>query len=294
MTVLRIERVLAPNPGVFALEGTNTWIVGEDPSIVIDPGPDDVEHLDEVARTAGDVAAVVVTHDHEDHAPGATRLAALVGAPLHAFRLEGAQHLRDGQTIVAGRVSLVAVHTPGHSSDHVVFHLPRERALFTGDAVLGRGTSFIDPPDGDLTAYTRSLKRMRDLDPCTLYPGHGPVSLHAEEKLGEYIDHRAEREGQIVDAMAGGARTIPELVSIIYAAHPPEVHPLAARSVLAHLVKLETEGRVARSGKGDGATWEPVLPRECARCGRRVTGRARYCSTCSLVILQEGAGAQPP
>jgi len=292
--MLRIERVLAPNPGVFTLEGTNTWIVGEGPSIVIDPGPDDVEHLDEVARSAGDVAAVVVTHDDEDHAPGASRVAALVGAPLRAFRLEGAEHLRDGQTIVAGRVSLVAVHTPGHSSDHVAFHLPQARALFTGDAVLGRGTSFIDPPDGDLGAYMRSLRRMRDLGPCTLYPGHGPVSLRADEKLGEYMDHRAEREDQIVDAMAGGARTIPELVSIIYAAHPPEVHPLAARSVLAHLVKLEAEGRVARSGQGDAAAWQPVLPRECARCGRRVTGRARYCSICSLMILQEGAGAQPP
>ena len=290
MTVLRIERILAPNPGVFTLEGTNTWIVGEGRSIVIDPGPDDDGHLDEIARAAGAVEAVIVTHDHEDHASGASRLAALVRAPLHAFRLEGASHLRDGQTINAGPVSIVALHTPGHSSDHVVFHLPQEGALFTGDAVLGRGTSFIDPPDGDLVAYLRSLKRMRDLGPRTLYPGHGPVVLDADTKLGEYIDHRAEREGQIVDAIAGGARTISQQVSIIYGAYPPEVHTLAARSILSHLLKLEAEGRVVRSGKGDDATWEPIVPRECARCGRPVKGRARYCSTCSLVILQEGAG----
>jgi glyoxylase-like metal-dependent hydrolase (beta-lactamase superfamily II) len=291
MTVLRIERILAPNPGVFTLEGTNTWIVGDDPSIVIDPGPDDAGHLDEIARAAGAVEAVIVTHDHEDHASGASRLAALVGAPLYAFRLEGAGHLRDGQTIDAGRVSVVALHTPGHSSDHVVFHLRQERALFTGDAVLGRGTSFIDPPDGDLAAYLRSLKRMRDLGSRTLYPGHGPVVLDADAKLGEYIHHRAEREGQVVDAIAGGARTIDQLVSIIYDAYPPEVHALAARSILSHLLKLEAEGRVVRSGRGDDANWEPIVPRECARCGRPVKGRARYCSTCSLVILQEGAGA---
>jgi glyoxylase-like metal-dependent hydrolase (beta-lactamase superfamily II) len=287
--VLRIVRVLAPNPSIYTLEGTNTWVVGGDPATVIDPGPDDDGHLDEVARTAGRVGAVLVTHDHEDHAPGAAVFAARAGAPMYAFRLAGADHLRDGQILRIGDATVVAIHTPGHSSDHVVFHLPQEGALFTGDAVLGRGTSFIDPPDGDLAQYLRSLKRMQALNPRSLYPGHGPIVLEAAAKLQEYLDHRAEREQQVMDAMAGGAATIPEMVSVIYAGYPPDVHALAARSVLAQLLKLEGEGRATHSSKGEDARWQLTPPRECERCGRRVKGRARYCDTCTLVILQEGS-----
>ncbi len=167
--MLHIVRVLAPNPSPYTLEGTNTWVVSERPRathadegvprasdatvVVIDPGPDDPSHLDEVAQAAGPrVAAVLVTHDHPDHAPGAAAFAGRIGAPLYAFRLSGAEHLRDGQEVTAGALRLTAVHTPGHTSDHMAFHAPGHGALFTGDAVLGRGTSFIDPPDGDLAA----------------------------------------------------------------------------------------------------------------------------------------------
>jgi len=289
--VLRIVRVLAPNPDVYTLEGTNTWIVGESLSVVIDPGPDIPAHLDEVARVAGRVGAVLVTHDHPDHAPGAAAFAEAARAPLLAFRLPGAEHLRDGQVVRTGDLEIAAIHTPGHSADHVVFHVAGEAALFTGDAVLGRGTSFIDPPEGDLATYLRSLQRMQELLPRTLYPGHGPVVMRAGAKLQEYLDHRAEREQQVLAALADGPRPIDAIVETIYVDYPPEVRPLAARSVLAHLLKLQTEGRVARSGTGEDATWGTVAPRACARCGRPVRGRARYCSTCSLVILQEGAAA---
>jgi glyoxylase-like metal-dependent hydrolase (beta-lactamase superfamily II) len=284
--VLRVKRVLAPNPGVYTLEGTNTWIVGSGPSIVIDPGPEIPEHLEEVAREAGPVAAVVVTHDHPDHAPGAAELARRVGAPLLAFRLAGAERLRDRQPIRAGEVELTALHTPGHTSDHVAFFERESGSLFTGDAVVGRGTSFIDPPDGDLVRYLRSLKRMLDLDLHTIYPGHGPVVLRGKAKLEEYLVHREEREGEVLTALLEGARTIPELVATIYAGYSPDIHPLAARSVLAHLLKLEQEGRVARAGKDEAGPWTIATPRTCERCGRRVTGRARYCSSCSLAILQ--------
>jgi glyoxylase-like metal-dependent hydrolase (beta-lactamase superfamily II) len=203
--------------------------------------------------------------------------------------LKGAEHLRDEQVINAGTASLVALHTPGHSSDHVVFHLPAEGGLFTGDAVLGRGTSFIDPPDGDLAQYIRSLKRMQELAPRALYPGHGPVVLNAAAKLQEYVGHRAEREQQVIDAMGAGAGTVEAIVAVVYADYPEEVHVLAGRSVLAHLLKLESEGRAKRSRKTEDAKWELSDPRECARCGRPVKGRAHYCATCSLVILQEGS-----
>jgi len=287
--VLRIIRILAPNPSVYTLEGTNTWVVGADPAVVVDPGPDIPAHLDEVAEVAGRVGAVVVTHDHPDHGPGARPFAERVGAPLYAFRLDGAEHLRDGQVLRAGALEVVAVHTPGHTADHVVFHIPSEGALFTGDAVLGRGTSFIDPPDGDLAQYLRSLKRMQELSPRTLYPGHGPAVMRAGAKVQEYLDHRAAREEQILAALAAEPRSVDGLVETIYADYPAEVHELAARSVLAHLLKLQSEGRVDKKGRAPDVVWRSVMPRACARCGRPVKGRARYCGSCSLILLQEGA-----
>jgi glyoxylase-like metal-dependent hydrolase (beta-lactamase superfamily II) len=284
--MLPVRRVLAPNPGVYTLEGTNTWIVGSEPSIVIDPGPDISGHLDDVARLAGPVGAVLVTHDHPDHAPGALPFAQRVGAPLYAFRLAGAERLRAGQRVRAGALDLTAIHTPGHTSDHVAFVEPGSGALFTGDAVMGRGTSFIDPPDGDLVAYLRSLKRMLELGPRTIYPGHGPVVLRARERIIEYLAHREERETQVLTALAEGPRTIAEMVEVIYAGQPKEVHPLAARSVLAHLLKLGDEGRAERTGKTDDGPWTVSTPRNCQRCGRPVRGKARYCNSCSLAMLQ--------
>jgi len=291
--VLRVLRILAPNPSVHTLEGTNTWIVGADPAVVIDPGPDIPEHLKEVAGAAGRVGAVLVTHDHPDHAPGARPFAEQVGAPMHAFRLEGAERVRDGQILEVGDVRIVVVHTPGHTPDHVVFHVPEVAAMFTGDAVLGRGTSFIDPPEGDVVHYMRSLKRMQELAPRILYPGHGPAVLQGVEKLQEYVEHRAAREEQLMTELAGGPRTVTQMVATIYAAYPPEVHALAARSVLAHLLKLHGEGRVDRSGSGEDAAWRITAPRACARCGKPAKGRARYCGSCSLILLQEGTAVAP-
>jgi glyoxylase-like metal-dependent hydrolase (beta-lactamase superfamily II) len=284
--MIPVTRVLAPNPGLYTLEGTNTWIVGSEPSIVIDPGPDMPQHLADVAHEAGRVGAVLVTHDHPDHAPGAAPFAELVGAPLYAYRLTGAETLRTGQRVHAGALDITAVHTPGHTSDHLAFFEPGSGALFTGDAVMGRGTSFIDPPDGDLVSYLRSLKRMAELGPRTIYPGHGPVVLRARDKLIEYLAHREERETQVLAALADGPRTIAEIVEVIYADHPKEVRPLAARSALAHLLKLVDEGRAERTGKADDGPWVASTPRMCQRCGRRVKGKARYCSSCSLAMLQ--------
>ena len=252
---------------------------------MIDPGPDDDGHLADVAREAGRVGAVLVTHDHPDHAPGAAPFAERVHAPLYALRLTGAERLRAGQRVRAGAAEVTVVPTPGHTVDHVAFFEPTTSALFTGDAVLGRGTSFIDPPDGDLVQYLRSLTRMLELHPRTIHPGHGPVVLDAPAKLREYLAHREERESQVLAALADGPRSIAEMVEVIYADYPPDVHPLAARSVLAHLRKLEDEGRVER--KGDPTT-RPGRRRRPGRASGAAGrfGKARYCNSCSLAILQ--------
>jgi glyoxylase-like metal-dependent hydrolase (beta-lactamase superfamily II) len=289
--VIRIVRVLAPNPGPFTLDGTNTWIVGENPAIVIDPGPDDAGHLLAILDAAGPIAAIVVTHDHPDHQPGAGRLSDASGVAYRAHRPgPGGERLRDGEEITAGQATLRAVATPGHSADHVAFHLAAEGALFTGDAVLGRGTSVISPPEGDLAAYLRSLRDMLALHPRTLYPGHGPAVFDAAGKLREYLDHRATREAQVLEALGDGARSPEEIVPGIYAAEvSEEMFPVAARSVLAHLIKLEREGRVNRIRPASANRFELAGDRTCERCGtNRALPHARYCGRCSMALLQEG------
>lgn len=282
---MRVLRVLAPNPGLMTLEGTNTWIVGDGPSIVIDPGPAIASHLDEVERAARGVAAILLTHDHPDHAEGAEALAARTGAPLRAARPPaGGERLRDGAVVAAPGAEVVAVATPGHSADHVAFHLPAIGALFTGDAVLGRGTSVIDPPDGDLVAYLRSLRRMRDLAPRTIHPGHGPLVLRGVAKLDAYLAHRAEREAQVVAALRPGPTTPEAIVASVYPDLAEEARDLAARTVLAHLAKLEAEGLARREADG---TFRAVAPRACERCGRPVRGRGRLCAACAVSSLQE-------
>lgn len=286
--MVRVVRVLAPNPGVRELEGTNTYVVGEAPAIVVDPGPEIEGHLREVERTAGRIGAIVLTHDHPDHAPGAIRLAELTGATIHAVRPPaGNARLRDGEIVTSGTAALRSIATPGHSPDHVAFWLQETAALFTGDSVLGRGTSVIDPPEGDLVAYLRSLRRMRELAPRTIYPGHGPIVLLGIAKLDEYLEHRAMRERQILDALGDGERSIEDLVATIYAEYPSDVHELAARSVLAHLLKLDAEGRIDSSTKNGVTRYAKIEPRACARCGRPVRGKMRLCGSCSLATLQE-------
>jgi glyoxylase-like metal-dependent hydrolase (beta-lactamase superfamily II) len=285
---MRVVRVLAPNPGVRELEGTNTWVIGNAPGIVLDPGPDDEGHLREVERSAGRIGMIALTHDHPDHAPGAAPLAAMTGAPVFAARpADGTERLRDGQALSSGTATLSVVATPGHTADHLAFFGAADGALFTGDAVLGRGTSVIDPPEGDLVAYMRSLRRMRELAPRTIYPGHGPVVLRALAKIDEYLQHRAAREEQVLSALGEGWRSAEEMVAAIYADHPPEVHALAARSTLAHLLKLEMEGRVDKRMKDGIARWSRIEPRSCERCGRPVRGRGRLCGSCSVAVLQE-------
>jgi glyoxylase-like metal-dependent hydrolase (beta-lactamase superfamily II) len=237
----------------MTLEGTNTYLVAGPAAraaVVIDPGPADEEHAVRVARAAGGrrVELVLLTHTHADHAEGARELADRMGAPLAAldpgWSTPGTPRLAAGEQVVAGGVRLEPLPTPGHAADHCCFWLAEERAMFTGDHVLGRGSTVVEWPGGDMQAYLDSLEAVRRFAPGRLYPGHGPMVADPAAKLREYVDHRRERESQVLAALAAGDRTAAEVVARVYADVDPVLHPAAELSVRAHLVKLVREGRV--------------------------------------------------
>jgi glyoxylase-like metal-dependent hydrolase (beta-lactamase superfamily II) len=255
----RVVRVLAPNPSPMTLEGTNTYVLGEpgaSGAVVVDPGPPDEGHKQRVAGACQGrrVEAVLLTHTHVDHAEGAQAFAERVGAPLAAlapgWSTPGAPALLGGEVLEAGGLGLVPVPTPGHAPDHCCFLLASERAMLTGDHVLGRGTTMVDWPEGDMGDYLRSLSVLSDYDLERLYPGHGPLVLDATAKVEEYLAHRRARERQVLGALRAGDRTPAEVVARVYAEVDPVLHPAAERSVRAHLAKLVHEGRV-RAEAGD-------------------------------------------
>lgn len=240
--------------------GTNTYLVGDGDALAcIDPGPDDDRHLaaieDAVRSVHGRIARILLTHSHPDHRPLARRLRERSGAELLAFAPgdDGATPLGDGEVVQVGAVALRAVHTPGHASDHLCFHDAAAGELFTGDHVLSGMTTVINPPDGDMSDYMRSLQRILALRPRLIHPGHGRTIENGVAVIEEYIAHRLEREAQVEDAVRRrGAPTAPiDVVPEIYAAYPEALHAAAARSVQAHLDKLVRDGR-ARRLAGDG------------------------------------------
>jgi len=249
-----VRVVLAPNPSPYTLEGTNTYLIGERDPIVLDPGPNDDGHLERVLEEAGTPSIVLLSHRHPDHAEGAERFADMARAPLAAYASNGssvcatAAAIEDGQRISADGATLNALYTPGHASDHLSFLLTEEQTMFTGDHVLGRGTTVIAYPDGDMAAYLVSLDRARAAKPRRLYPGHGPVVEDPDPLLAYYKEHRLERERQVLDAIDAGDATIQEIVARIYADYDKALHGPAAMSVLAHLQKLHNEGVVREEG----------------------------------------------
>ncbi|MBF6590840.1 MAG: MBL fold metallo-hydrolase [Ktedonobacterales bacterium] len=256
-----VECVLAPNPSLLTGPGTNTFVVASQVGlcVVIDPGPDIPAHLARVAETArghGALQAILVTHGHPDHAEGAATLRRLTGAPVLAWSREGTPatdiHLADNARIAVGERRLRALHTPGHRFDHLCFLLEDADTLFVGDLVAGVGTVVIAPPEGDLVEYLASLRRLLDLNPGRMLPAHGPPIEEPRALLEHYIEHRAERERQVLAVLARGPATVEALVADIYAEVDVSLLPIAAYSVLAHLLKLEREGRVAREVGADG------------------------------------------
>jgi glyoxylase-like metal-dependent hydrolase (beta-lactamase superfamily II) len=247
-----VRLVRAPNPSPITLEGTNTYLIGDRAPVVIDPGPAIQSHLDAVMEEAGDVSLVLLTHRHPDHAESAERFAAAAKAPLAAWAsapVDGCEPhaVADGQRVAASGATLTAMFTPGHASDHLSFLLEEEGALFTGDHVLGRGTTVIAWPDGNLAAYMASLDRARAARPKRLYPGHGPVVDDPAPVLDYYVEHRLQREREVLGALDAGDETIEQMVARIYAAYDRALWGAAALSVRAHLEKLRAEDAVAET-----------------------------------------------
>ena len=246
----RARCVLAPNPSLMTLDGTNTWLIAEpgtEPAIVVDPGPDDAGHLDRVRAAAAEagqrIEKIVLTHGHADHSAGARRLAELTGAPVLAvdpgYRLGAAEALGPGDSVRAGPCELRVIETPGHTSDSVSLLLEADGAVLTGDTVLGRGTTVI-AGDGNLGDYLRSLDRLRVLadDLQALLPGHGPLLTKPAATLDYYIAHRAERLAAVEAALAAGCRTVVSIVERVYVDVDRALWPFAEWSVRAQLVYL--------------------------------------------------------
>jgi glyoxylase-like metal-dependent hydrolase (beta-lactamase superfamily II) len=261
-----IVRITAPNPGVMTGPGTNSYIVGERELVVVDPGPAIESHVAALREAVGDrLKWIVCTHTHLDHSPAAAALKSATGARIggHLAEQDGRQDgdfapdvlLHDNDSVTVEGVTLRAVHTPGHASNHLCYLLEAQKLLFTGDHVMQGSTVVISPPGGDMQAYLASLDKLLALELAALAPGHGHLIHTPHEEARRLIAHRLKREQKIVDALARrNPVTLDELVRDAYDDVPERIHPVARRSLHAHLIKLEREGKASVEGEH----WRPA------------------------------------
>lgn len=260
-----VIRILAPNAGFFTGPGTNTYVVGGESALVIDPAGTDESHLAAIkaAISGRPVVGVLATHHHSDHAPGAKVLAEDLEVPFlaHPGKLEPDVALSDELAIDGLDSEAVALHTPGHASDHICLYFPDTGLFFSGDHLMGGSTVVISPPDGDMAAYLESVRRLRSLRIETIMPGHGQPIYEPGALLDWYIAHRIEREEQVLSLLDDDGVSIASMVAEMYSDIPEAAHRIAAMSVWAHLIKLENE-RKARlvSGEGAASTWCRISP----------------------------------
>jgi glyoxylase-like metal-dependent hydrolase (beta-lactamase superfamily II) len=283
-----VRRVIANNPSKYTYMGTGTYIIGHGDVAVIDPGPILDEHRDALAAAIeGErVRAILVTHCHSDHSPLAAWLRDVSGAPTIAFGPHGTvdadpdvdDEIEEGVTLEEttdldfgpdvrvgdGEVAATgvgwtmrAVHTPGHTSNHMCYALDEEHSLFTGDHIMGWSTTIVSPPDGDMRAYIDSLRKVMDRNDTSLWPTHGAPVTSPRPFLQAFLEHRLEREAQVLAAVRSGQSEIEGMVKTMYADVREELHKAAARSVLSNLIKLVDDGVVMVEGKGKSARYFP-------------------------------------
>ncbi len=269
----RVRRIVAPNPGMMTGPGTNTYVIG-DPEVgdlvLIDPGPVIDAHLEALLAIVGQrLRWILCTHTHLDHSPGVVALKAATGAttigmppPAHSNQDQTFVPDRvfaDGERLQVGGSTLRAIHTPGHASNHLCWLLEEERLLFTGDHIMQGSTVVISPPDGDMSAYLVSLERLLSLELEALAPGHGYLMTSPHEAVRQLIAHRLKREAKVLERLgthSGSGATLDELVTRVYDDTPPKLHPVARRSLHAHLIKLLSDGRIRESTSNNRHTFQ--------------------------------------
>lgn len=256
-----VSRVTAPNPGMMTGPGTNSYLVGREALAVIDPGPDIESHLSVLLDAArGRIKWILCTHTHRDHSPCAHALKRKTGAQLLGFSSvpeDGRQDnefrpdraLADGDTLATAEFTLQALHTPGHASNHLCYRLEGAGLLFSGDHVMQGSTVVISPPDGDMSAYLGSLERLLSVRLTGIAPGHGRIIEKPHDEVRRLIAHRLKREQKVAHALARkNPATLDELLPLVYDDVPERTHPVARRSLAAHLIKLERDKRVEEEG----------------------------------------------
>jgi glyoxylase-like metal-dependent hydrolase (beta-lactamase superfamily II) len=266
-----LRRLLTNNPSPFTFKGTGVYVVGRGRVAVIDPGPDDPKHLEALRRAlAGEtVTHILVTHTHRDHSPAAKFLKRWTGAKTYGFGPHGSGRpkegpaveeggdrdfvpdivLRNGDEIECAGFAFTSIHTPGHTSNHICYALARERALFSGDHVMGWSTSVVAPPDGDMGHYRASLQKLLTRDDRIYWPTHGGPIREPKTYVAALLAHRNERERAILKVLSEGVDAIPEIVERVYVGLDPRLKGAAALSVLAHLSELIRNGRVITEGE---------------------------------------------
>jgi glyoxylase-like metal-dependent hydrolase (beta-lactamase superfamily II) len=266
-----VRRLVARNPGYMTGPGTNTYLVGTGPYLAIDPGPEDSVHVERILdATQGRIDAVLATHTHPDHSPAASAIAAATGAkvlgrhtPAHGRQdatFAPSRDLADGDVVSVGEFTLRALHTPGHASNHLCYLLAGTGLLFTGDHLMQGSTVVISPPDGSMSEYFQSLARLQKEPVTRLAPGHGLVIEEAQAEISRIVAHRLQREAKVVARLNQlGVANVDTLVVSVYDDVDARLHPVAKGSLLAHLLKLEQEGRVVRDSADSNASWS--LPR---------------------------------
>ncbi|HYK00922.1 MAG TPA: MBL fold metallo-hydrolase [Thermoanaerobaculia bacterium] len=242
---MNIRRITAPNPGPLTLSGTQTYLLGE--TAVLDPGPNIASHVAAIRDALPDLDTILITHRHADHAPAAVPLKQLTGARIIAPRDvldEVDQRVAGGEVLTIEGEPLEVIATPGHTNEHVCY-LTAGGDLFTGDTVLGEGTTAIFPPDGHMGDYLRSLALLRSRNPKRIYPAHGPIREDAVALIEQYLAHRLERERQVLEAVESGATSVAEMRKRIYPELDPRLNRAAEIQIEAHLIKLREEKRVS-------------------------------------------------